>query len=58
MYGVSEEVLALCDDCIEIPQFGTKHSLNVAVSAGVVMWDMFSKLRFGVKQYTPAMPLI
>ncbi len=58
MYGVSEEVLAMCDDCIEIPQFGTKHSLNVAVSAGVVMWDMFSKLRFGVKQYTPAMPFM
>lgn len=36
--GVSEEALALCDGAIEIPQFGTKHSLNIAVSAGIVMW--------------------
>ena len=56
VYGVSEEVLALVDDCIEIPQFGTKHSLNISVSAGVVMWDIFSKLKFGVNQYTPALP--
>jgi 23S rRNA (guanosine2251-2'-O)-methyltransferase len=41
--GVGEDVLALCDGCIEIPQFGTKHSLNVAVSAGIVIWDFFSK---------------
>ncbi|HAE12751.1 MAG: RNA methyltransferase [Chitinophagales bacterium] len=57
LYGVSEEVLALCDDCIEIPQFGTKHSLNISVSAGIVLWDLFSKLRFGVQIYTPAQPL-
>ena len=42
LYGVSEEVLALCDDCIEIPQFGTKHSLNISVSAGIVLWDLGS----------------
>lgn len=42
--GVGDEVLRLCDRAIEIPQFGTKHSLNVSVSAGVVVWDLFSKL--------------
>jgi len=41
--GVDDRVLALCDGCIEIPQFGTKHSLNVAVSAGIVIWDIFLK---------------
>ena len=38
--GVSEAVLALCDVCIEIPQFGMKHSLNVSVAAGMVLWEM------------------
>ncbi len=42
--GVGDEVLRLCDRALEIPQFGTKHSLNVSVSAGVVIWDLFSKL--------------
>ena len=42
--GVSNEVLALCDLCLEIPQFGTKHSLNVSVTAGIVVWDLFTKL--------------
>ncbi len=41
--GVSDDVLLMCDGWIEIPQFGTKHSLNVAVSAGVVIWDQYSK---------------
>jgi 23S rRNA (guanosine2251-2'-O)-methyltransferase len=36
--GVSNDVLALCDACIEIPQLGAKHSLNVSVAAGIVMW--------------------
>ena len=36
--GVSEEVLAKADLCVEIPQFGTKHSFNVSVSAGIVLW--------------------
>lgn len=36
--GVSEELIDLCDDCIEIEQFGTKHSLNVSVCAGIVFW--------------------
>jgi tRNA G18 (ribose-2'-O)-methylase SpoU len=37
--GVDEQALALCDGAIEIPQFGTKHSLNVAVAAGIVVWE-------------------
>lgn len=41
--GVDDEVLALCDLSVEIPQFGTKHSFNVSVSAGIVLWDMFTK---------------
>lgn len=36
--GVHQEVVDLCDGCIEIPQFGTKHSLNVSVAAGIVLW--------------------
>jgi len=43
--GVEQEVVNLCEACIEIPQEGTKHSLNIAVSAGVVLWDFFRKLR-------------
>ncbi|MBS4012868.1 MAG: RNA methyltransferase [Bacteroidetes bacterium] len=42
--GVEDEVLKMCDACIEIPQFGTKHSLNIAVTAGMVVWDFYSKL--------------
>jgi 23S rRNA (guanosine2251-2'-O)-methyltransferase len=38
--GVSEEVLLNCDACIEIPQFGMKHSLNVSVAAGMVLWEL------------------
>lgn len=42
--GVSQDVINLCDGSIEIPQFGTKHSFNVAVTAGMVLWDYFSKV--------------
>lgn len=42
--GVSQEVIDLCDGCIEISQGGTKHSLNVAVSAGVVLWQFYISL--------------
>lgn len=42
--GVMQEVVTASDEVIEIPQFGTKHSLNISVSAGVVIWDLFSKL--------------
>ncbi len=38
--GVSNEVIEAADECIEIPQFGTKHSLNISVSVGVVVWDI------------------
>ncbi|WP_298521037.1 RNA methyltransferase [uncultured Kordia sp.] len=44
--GVQQEVVSASDYVIEIPQFGTKHSLNISVSAGVVLWDVFRKLRF------------
>ncbi len=43
VYGVQDEVMSICDDCIEIPQYGTKHSLNVSVSAGIVIWDVYNK---------------
>ena len=42
--GVTQDVVSASDFVIEIPQFGTKHSLNIAVSCGVVVWDLFSKL--------------
>lgn len=38
MFGVADEVIALCDAAIEIPQFGTKHSLNVSVTVGIALW--------------------
>ncbi len=41
--GVDDSVLELCDGCVEIPQFGTKHSLNVSVAAGMMVWDFFCK---------------
>jgi tRNA G18 (ribose-2'-O)-methylase SpoU len=44
--GVQQEIVSASDYVIEIPQFGTKHSLNISVSVGVVIWDVFSKLRF------------
>lgn len=43
--GVSQEVVSQSDAVIEIPQYGTKHSLNIAVSTGVVIWDLWSKLK-------------
>ena len=43
VYGVSQDAVALCDGCIEIPQLGTKHSLNISVSAGIVVWDLFKQ---------------
>jgi tRNA G18 (ribose-2'-O)-methylase SpoU len=42
--GVSEEVVEMSDSCIEIPQFGTKHSFNVAVSAGIVLWELSGRV--------------
>jgi len=46
VYGVAQEAVAICDGCIEIPQLGTKHSLNISVSAGIVVWDLFKKLNW------------
>ena len=46
VHGVSQEAVALCDGAIEIPQLGTKHSLNISVSAGIVVWDLFKKMNW------------
>mgnify|MGYP002795026604 FL=1 len=43
--GVQQEVVTASDGVIEIPQLGSKHSLNIAVSAGIVLWDLFSKIK-------------
>ena len=43
--GVQQKVVSASDVVIEIPQFGTKHSLNISVSVGVVVWDLFVKLK-------------
>ena len=42
--GVQQELLDFCDDIIEIPQFGTKHSFNVSVSTGITLWELFNKI--------------
>ncbi|WP_420388522.1 RNA methyltransferase [Roseivirga sp.] len=47
VFGVEEDIVKSADLCLEIPQFGTKHSINVSVSMGVVLWDILSKLKFG-----------
>lgn len=43
--GVQQEVINHSDGCIEIPQYGTKHSLNVSVAAGIIIWDLFKQLK-------------
>jgi len=43
--GVQQAIVDLCDGAIEIPQYGTKHSFNISVSAGIVLWDLVYKLR-------------
>jgi 23S rRNA (guanosine2251-2'-O)-methyltransferase len=40
VFGIQEEVLSACDVCLEIPQYGVKHSLNVSVSMGIVVWEL------------------
>lgn len=45
VFGVDDEVMAACDGCIELPQYGTKHSLNVSVTAGIVMYAWAAALR-------------
>lgn len=44
--GVQQKLVSAADGVIEIPQLGSKHSLNIAVSAGVVLWDVFSKMMY------------
>lgn len=43
--GVEQEVVNASNYCVEIPQFGTKHSFNISVSVGIVLWDLFLKIR-------------
>ena len=43
--GVLQEVVEQSDYCIELPQFGTKHSFNISVCAGIVLWDVFQKFK-------------
>ncbi len=43
--GVQQEVVSLADSCIEIPQFGTKHSLNISITAGIVIWEVFQQFQ-------------
>ncbi|MCI6324075.1 MAG: RNA methyltransferase [Bacteroidales bacterium] len=45
VFGVKQEVVDTCDECIEIPQYGTKHSLNVSVTAGIVMYSLATAMR-------------
>ena len=45
VFGIQEEVLHACDACLEIPQYGVKHSLNVSVSIGIVVWELTHKSR-------------
>lgn len=46
VYGVSQKAIELCNGTIEIPQLGTKHSLNISVSTGIVIWDLFQKMNY------------
>jgi tRNA G18 (ribose-2'-O)-methylase SpoU len=41
--GVDQEIVNICDECVEIPQFGTKHSFNIAISVGIVLWEVNKK---------------
>lgn len=45
VFGIADEVMAVCDGCIELPQYGTKHSLNVSVTAGIVMYAWARAMR-------------
>ena len=50
VFGVQQEVIDICEGCIEIPQYGTKHSMNVSVTAGIVMYRLASSLRHATKK--------
>jgi tRNA G18 (ribose-2'-O)-methylase SpoU len=41
--GVDQDIINMCDQCVEIPQFGTKHSFNIAISVGIVLWEVNKK---------------
>ncbi len=45
--GVDDEVMEQVDGCIEVPQFGTKHSLNISVCIGIVVWEVFRQMKYG-----------
>lgn len=49
VFGVSQEAIQICDGTIEIPQLGTKHSLNISVTTGIVVWDLFQKMKVSSK---------
>ena len=46
--GVDQEIVNICDQCVEIPQFGTKHSFNIAISVGIVLWEVNKNLMRGL----------
>lgn len=48
--GVQQSVIDMCDGCIEIPQYGTKHSLNVSVTGGIIIWEVFKRLSHGLER--------
>ena len=50
VFGVQQEIVDICKGCIEIPQYGTKHSMNVSVTAGIVMYRLASSLRLAIKK--------
>jgi tRNA G18 (ribose-2'-O)-methylase SpoU len=45
VFGVNQKAIEMCEGTIEIPQLGTKHSLNISVSTGIVIWDLFQKIK-------------
>ena len=47
--GVHQEVIDMSDGCLEIPQFGTKHSMNVSVTAGIVIWEFARQFLFSAE---------
>lgn len=48
VHGVQQAVIDASDGCIEIPQYGTKHSLNIAVATGIVVWEFYSQMKEGI----------
>ena len=42
--GISQEVIDICDEVLEIPQFGTKHSLNISITTGIIIWELWRKM--------------